>query len=1237
MPEPIYFQWQNKTLLETIYPKRKEKLIDFLVHFEEIELWKTHENMPKAELTKRKKKYEAKQGKALVEIVKVYNREKGYFLDDDSSKDEKKDAVTLYREKYKALKTDADGDELEPVRNLHKTFQLINPKGKNIYWDNVRKKNNIRKEKIFVAQRVMAWEEYRKKVTDNISRQRRRVNSIRANVRDAESKGQAGLKDEFQKRADSAQEELDRLENQILKMVDDEMIHLKALSSAYSKYEKRKLAVEKARETIQDNLEKKLGELREKKRKIRQAEEELRSVKGWLRRFNAMQSPDGIDGFMEDAKNEVMDGMSKSSLENIFGNEIVLQDRFVGNWDYLTSLITIKMGDDVRLTYVRRAMENIEAIKVDIGGRIDKLEENGDPVGLIPKLQGIVLLVLMPELEKLGDYFFALDHKVNSKAGKISAELLDKNQAREKEVQKDLKAGQSELKKLQKEIALIRARLEVPEEEELVKYEPEKEITVKDIVIEMANEYRESLSKKTQEELLETIVQLFWDNPEKFPLWLQYMVIHFSGMRYASAHGSWADPKELLGNLLASDREEENRILVNEDDVETRAQVWLRYLKSDGDQVEVEGEEPITLPLSKLSEDDAPKIASFIADLEGNFYTQRKAIHNLKMLQDKLRIEAMSPEDVLEELKEKREEKDDDGNHKIPDWMWNEIVSMTDLRIEEAKNPNWEKLTPEQEVEKNSGKWEKYRVIMNEWKEKNLTDWRESHETTGELIVTRAVCNEVAEHIQHMRGHKGASGLTQKPLWYKGKEDEFNEKWPRWKGERAYLKRPRLKSDFKEGASLLWLRYVWDYPNKWRIARTLKTDEGDELIRAEYLVKRAPGNWTYEIIDGIPRKRSVPGKTKPEEQYLRWMHEATVAAVAETAEGTVVLTFETNLPYDDRRVATIGVFKRTPHNLMDDFGEDGYNPAFVGFVPEAEKIPVEQFKHMLDWNKILLREFKPQAELDAYQEKYIRSRAVHPTEADETHKSTSRIIIKPQLAPIPPKTKLYRVRNWGDQILKDQAGLSAQTQLIIDGEIKKVGSNFNPLPLWSDSGTFSAVINALILPREDIDYLADLQTTDDGKNLKFKMNWLVYAGNYERPYWTKREDAGWETTPVIYWGTIIFGNQVVLTDGDRDVFVKLPEEKEARNVPMKQLVCFRKRDKGVIHATHPWLIHRATEVDHKDRLNTKPKGVIIYSPLWSPKDWKFAGNHQTETFYIPTDWLVPLEYDEFAASFDPEA
>ena len=71
--------------------------------------------------------------------------------------------------------------------------------------------------------------------------------------------------------------------------------------------------------------------------------------------------------------------------------------------------------------------------------------------------------------------------------------------------------------------------------------------------------YRATLMQKSHQELLEEVVQRFLKQPQRYPLWLQYMVIHFSGMRYQSAHGSWADPKDLLANLRTTAIEKESR------------------------------------------------------------------------------------------------------------------------------------------------------------------------------------------------------------------------------------------------------------------------------------------------------------------------------------------------------------------------------------------------------------------------------------------------------------------------------------------------------------------------------------------------------------------------------------------------------------------------------------------------------------------------------------------------------
>ena len=44
MSEKIFYQWQNEHLLRTIYPLRELKLRDFLIHFQEIDVWGEYKN-----------------------------------------------------------------------------------------------------------------------------------------------------------------------------------------------------------------------------------------------------------------------------------------------------------------------------------------------------------------------------------------------------------------------------------------------------------------------------------------------------------------------------------------------------------------------------------------------------------------------------------------------------------------------------------------------------------------------------------------------------------------------------------------------------------------------------------------------------------------------------------------------------------------------------------------------------------------------------------------------------------------------------------------------------------------------------------------------------------------------------------------------------------------------------------------------------------------------------------------
>ena len=191
-----------------------------------------------------------------------------------------------------------------------------------------------------------------------------------------------------------------------------------------------------------------------------------------------------------------------------------------------------------------------------------------------------------------------------------------------------------------------------------------------------------------------------------------------------------------------------------------------------------------------------------------------------------------------------------------------------------------------------------------------------------------------------------------------------------------YFKRPASVKDYTVGASILWLRFVRERPNPWRVARPLQTRAGEGLIPAEYLRRKAgtSGSWVYSQTDEVTRTRTRVNEkrqTIKERQWLRWIHEATVAEVAETADGPVVLTFETALPYDDPRLSAVGVFKHDLDSLMSDGGEETYNGSFVGYLPEGP-VPAADLEEMLDWNHILRKQFMAPAQLLDYKKKYIR-------------------------------------------------------------------------------------------------------------------------------------------------------------------------------------------------------------------------------------------------------------------------
>lgn len=406
------------------------------------------------------------------------------------------------------------------------------------------------------------------------------------------------------------------------------------------------------------------------------------------------------------------------------------------------------------------------------------------------------------------------------------------------------------------------------------------QMTVESLVRWEMLDRRNELDKLSHDQLVLMIQERFHGDLEQYRPWLKYMVFHYSGMRYKSAHGSWADPKTLLTMLIRE---------FLEDDVRNMDEASITKA-CDEAVIELEGIKANTTNTRRIGE-----LNRQIAQLK--FFNRPKAL--LGHLTDKevVKIENYTDQEVIKELEEARAK-----HPELPSWMWQEIEKFTPLKLK-TQDEGWEKTSPE--------RWDfedrRWREILDIWQRQDVTGWRAKHRNSLDLIVTRAVCNEIAEHIQHLRGVVPGAGLTAKPRFYL-KMDQKTKHLPDGDPNKAYFKYPKKADDFKTGASILWMGVVTNRPNPWQIV---------------------------ESLPGFDFATDLGG-----DGFLRWTHEATVVGVEDLLDGKFVLTFETG---------EIGLIRRPISTLVN-------NPnVLVGYVPEnlLSEEKAQQLAEMIKHEKIL--------------------------------------------------------------------------------------------------------------------------------------------------------------------------------------------------------------------------------------------------------------------------------------------
>jgi hypothetical protein len=1009
MASEIYFQWQNEFLRRTIYPLREMKLRDFLVYFAEIELWARFKDKKIEDLQAEVDAYHQAIIRQQKQAYENFVSLREYFLNPD--------VTERYRQKFSpeaGAEQELDPKQLAEINEKHRLFQRY-----------FLTYNNPVKERYFIGARISELE----------GRTKQYLREIADNERKIRNMGPTWAKTPFYQARNKLLQEI------TLPMLDEEISRLRAFLAACGQLETRRSELAKWKTAKNKEL----------------VDLETR----WMLKNHELAKAEKANQDLQDQLNRLKSPPDYETLKSYFLTQDVADlyfSKFAEPDPYFMGIINQTHREFLRFPAELMHQRYFVEFLITTYSKY------------WPFQRGVALLMSTLEMSLLKDLALAIDIQINGPT--LIAHQIAQVEKNVQQAQAVRDQKQSEAQALEAALELVQQALSVSEEEQLVNPTRLPNVTVRDIVRGKAEEYRRSLEEKSPAELLEMVAMEFVNKPEKYPLWLQYMVIHFSGMRYQSAHGSWANPREIL--LALVERSVERQVGALDDwavealcqdrlqlyeaafagqqqlsdeqgvpaalppglalaqDLKWKAKAhshierlkalkrWVRVIPAGDELAAVvykltpTGMQPTTNILYKSAElivDPIPLVRGgefFGIDTyyrnpayKGLYLSgedliptpdsrKRKTLLDLHIDEKAYEIEVESDDQqVLDELRalKSQDEKDGQGNQTpagtparppaLPGWMWNEIVRLTDLRLKEVQSEKWEELTPQETEERNAYRMWEYRQLMNKWQQANLTGWREEHDRTNRLIVTRAVCNEVAEHIQHLRGHSPPGGLTAKPQWYLRNEKAAAAAG----GDQPFLVKAKSAADFVVGASILWLRFVNEEPNAWRIAHPITLKNGEGLLSPAVNVSHGtpsgrqqfslpPGRTIksagefryYQDPEGRYKRRRIIVDSEDDEYeedlYLRWMHEATVAMVAETADGPTVLTFETALPYEDRLRSTIGVFKHPLDWLKYNVSGSIFNGTFIGYLPQSA-LPLADLKEMLDWNRILQRSDMP--------------------------------------------------------------------------------------------------------------------------------------------------------------------------------------------------------------------------------------------------------------------------------------
>lgn len=418
-------------------------------------------------------------------------------------------------------------------------------------------------------------------------------------------------------------------------------------------------------------------------------------------------------------------------------------------------------------------------------------------------------------------------------------------------------------------------------EKKLDKIAHAKEITAEEVKAWAVHSYKKKIHSlgtdniKDHDHVVGAVLELFAQDADgsKIPVWLRYATLHFTGMTYESAHGSWVDPKNLLKiieeqNIRDASPEE---LAAMTDRAKADLTQRLEKAQADGDTKQVkrlteqlenlarsgEAFDPESVIPSaakgerrglyeqlanmemeraelnqllgsgkggqaekdRLNQLDA-EIKTFVKEnklstamhtnMQQKMAEQQESKLGALMDYNNQKIDGLEKADVLGLLMSMKSEIQAVGRNEWgelepgqPD-IWKEIVAYTQLKNDEAVGENWHSDFPERyqlaKATSDDPQVQRWLNILDEWRsgtkhQTGITAWRSEFNKNNEFVASSLVCNELAEHIQHLQGVKQRGGLNKNSVDYHrmGKE-----------GGNAFFKHPTSKNDFPPGASLFW-------------------------------------------------------------------------------------------------------------------------------------------------------------------------------------------------------------------------------------------------------------------------------------------------------------------------------------------------------------------------------------------------------------------------------------------------